>query len=284
MAKTLVMCPPNYFDVQYELSTNRWMNMDSQPDKNLVARQWLDLFGACLELGLKVLLIKPRPGLPDMVFAANAGLQIPGGKGVIISNYFHKERRPENVFIYDFFRNLFSAENVWQLPARTYFEGQGDAIWLDERRVVIGYGVRTNLAGIAEVQKILKRYDPKIKVILLRMKSVAEARADEKIFYHLDTCLLHLPRIQTFIVYEGAFAASAIKILKKLGGLMSVSEAEANNFVCNGLVVNERTIFSPWVSGMIYLSLRDLNYDVKVFPMSEFIKSGGAVKCLIMEL
>ena len=284
MPKTIVMCPPTHFDIQYELNTNRWMDIDSQPDKNLVARQWLDLFGACWEFGLKILLMKPRPGLPDMTFAANAGLQIPGGKGIIISNYFHSERRPESIFTYDFFRNLFSVEDVWQLSSEMYFEGQGDAIWLDERRVVIGYGVRTNLTGIAEVQKILKRYDPKIKVIPLRMKPVAAAKPGEKIFYHLDTCLFWLPRIQTFMIYEGAFMPSAIGSLKKLGGLMSVARAEAHNFICNGLVVNDKTLFFPWIAGTLHLTLSNLGYDVKVFPMSEFIKSGGAVKCLIMEL
>lgn len=284
MAKTIVMCPPTHFDVQYELSTNRWMDMNCSPDKNLASRQWLDLFGACLEYGLKVLLMKPRPVLPDMTFVANVGLQIPGGKGIIISNYFHPERRPESNFTYDFFCNFFTAEDVWQLPSGMYFEGQGDSIWLDERRVVIGYGVRTNLAGIGEVRKILKHYDPKIIVIPLRMKPVASINPDAKIFYHLDTCLFWLSRIQTFIVYEGAFMPSAIRSLKKLGGLMSVAEAEAGNFVCNGLAINEKTLFFPWIGGILYLSLMNLGYDIKVFPMSEFIKSGGAVKCLIMEI
>ena len=284
MAKIIVMCPPTFFDVQYELNTNRWMDTAIKPDRNLAARQWLELFTAFLRLGLKVHLIPPQPGLPDMTFAANAGLQIPGGKGAIISNYFHQERRPENIFVYDFFRNLFSPDSIWQLSSGRYFEGQGDAIWLDERRVVIGYGVRTNLAGIVEVKKILKRYDPKIQVIPIAMRSVEEVNEDEKIFYHLDTCLSYLPGVNTFLIYEGAFHQSALRALKRLGNLIGVTYDEASEFFCNGLVVEDKTIFVPWLSAYLRLILENLGYAACVFPMSEFIKSGGAVKCLVMEI
>ena len=83
MPKTIVMCPPTHFDVEYELSTNEWMDKSVRPDKELAQSQWQALYDACLRAGLKVLLMKPEMGLPDLTFAANAGL--PWKKKFILS-------------------------------------------------------------------------------------------------------------------------------------------------------------------------------------------------------
>ena len=68
-ARAYLMCPPEYFAVQYKI--NPWMNPDRPVDADLAMRQWQRLSEVYQGLGHTVHTITPEPGLPDMVFAAN---------------------------------------------------------------------------------------------------------------------------------------------------------------------------------------------------------------------
>ena len=69
----LLMCPPEHFDVTYEI--NPWMRIANGPDPQRARAQWAALHSILTErVGADVSLIAPQPGLPDMVFTANAGL------------------------------------------------------------------------------------------------------------------------------------------------------------------------------------------------------------------
>ena len=70
----LLMCPPEHFDVTYEI--NAWMRIANGPDPatgaGAVGRPSTPSCGK--RSGADVSLVAPQPGLPDMVFTANAGL------------------------------------------------------------------------------------------------------------------------------------------------------------------------------------------------------------------
>ncbi len=69
----LLMCPPEHFDVTYEI--NAWMRIANGPDPERARAQWAALYTILREeVGADVALVAPQPGLPDMVFTANAGL------------------------------------------------------------------------------------------------------------------------------------------------------------------------------------------------------------------
>ncbi len=70
--KKILMCPPDFFGVDYVI--NPWMEgQTGRAEAAAARRQWLDL-KALVERHADVLLLAPRPGLPDLVFTANAGL------------------------------------------------------------------------------------------------------------------------------------------------------------------------------------------------------------------
>lgn len=276
MQKHILMCRPDYFGVYHKLSTNSWMNPDNKPDIQLARWQWNELYRACLEDMVWIDTVPPQPNLPDMTFVANAGL--PHKDTFILSNYFHPERRPESEHNAEFLRKMYGNRHLWSLEEGVFFEGEGDAVWLDQHRLIIGHGVRTNLAGVKAVTRILKMYDPQIEVISLPM------RPNDR-FYHLDTCLVYLPHAKIFLIYDQPFYPEAIKKLKHLGQVVVVNREEAEKFVCNSVVMNEKTIFMPWVNNQIRDILNSFGYQkIRTFDMSEFMKSGGAVKCLILEM
>ncbi|MEK7590425.1 MAG: arginine deiminase family protein [Patescibacteria group bacterium] len=276
MQKHILMCKPTYFDVRYKLSTNSWMNPDNKPDIQLAQWQWNELYRACLEEVVLVDVVPPQPNLLDMTFVANAGL--PHKDTFILSNYFHPERRQESQHNAEFLRKMYGNRHLWFLAENALFEGEGDAVWLNEHQLIIAYGVRTNLEGVKAIARILETYDPKIEVVPLPM------RPNDK-FYHLDTCLVYLSHAKTFLIYDYPFFPEAIEKLKHLGRVVTVDKEAAEKFICNSVVMNEKTIFMPWANERTKDLLNSFGYTkIRTFDMSEFMKSGGAVKCLILEM
>ena len=68
---TFLMCPPKMYDVNYVI--NPWMEGNvSRTSRRRAAAQW-DYLRHALEQVARVMFVEPQPGLPDMVFTANAG-------------------------------------------------------------------------------------------------------------------------------------------------------------------------------------------------------------------
>src|SRR6266511_4397193 len=68
----ILMCPPDHYGIEYEI--NPWMNRSLGAVRALAFRQWQQLHDTLVSLGVKVETMTPQPGLPDLVFTANAGL------------------------------------------------------------------------------------------------------------------------------------------------------------------------------------------------------------------
>ncbi len=69
----LLMCPPDYYGIEYEI--NPWMNRSRRSDLQLANEQWNALRRVLQErCAVDIHVIDAEPGLPDMVFTANAGL------------------------------------------------------------------------------------------------------------------------------------------------------------------------------------------------------------------
>jgi N-dimethylarginine dimethylaminohydrolase len=63
--------------------------------------------------------------------------------------------------------------------------------------------------------------------------------------------------------------------------LIDVAPEEATHFSCNAVVI-ERDIVLPEGAQQLVSKLQDRGYRCHELPMSEFIKAGGACKCLTM--
>ena len=68
----ILMCPPDYYGIEYEI--NPWMSRSRGSDAERARLQWRRLHDTLVGLGATVELMTPQPGLPDLVFTANAGL------------------------------------------------------------------------------------------------------------------------------------------------------------------------------------------------------------------
>src|SRR5438874_730647 len=117
------MCPPDFYGIEYEI--NPWMSRSRASDRPTAVAQWNALATILRGLGVQVEIMTPQPGLPDLVFTANAGLIY---RDTFYSARFrHSERARESpVFEAWFAEHGFPVEH---LPEGMYHEGAGDALF-----------------------------------------------------------------------------------------------------------------------------------------------------------
>ena len=100
-------------------------------------------------------------------------------------------------------------------------------------------------------------------------------------FYHLDTCFCPLPDGGAFW-FPSAFDEYGQRAIREhVTDLIDVLPEEAMHFSCNAVVI-ERDIVLPEGAPQLVTKLQDRRYRCHELPMSEFIKAGGACKCLTM--
>jgi len=259
------MCEPKFFEVCYVI--NPWMEGNlGNVNAELAQRQWKKLYGIVAGLA-SVSLIDPVAGLPDMVFTANAGLV--WNKKFIASSFCHAERRPEAKF----FEKFFSSEGygVAHLQQGTIFEGAGDALFDSQGRLWLGSGFRSEPQALGEI------------VALINVEAYGLELVDPH-WYHLDTAFCPLPGGQA-IAYQKAFSGRSVAVLDDAFGekIIWVSDQDARNFACNAISLDGRILMNR-ISAELKSLLVKRGFEVIEAEVSEFIKAGGACKCLTLEI
>lgn len=266
-ATRYLMCAPDHYDVDYVI--NPWMegNIHKSSQERAV-EQWNQLY-SILQAHTTVDLVPPVQGWPDMVFTANAGLVL--GQTVVLSRFLHKERQGEEPFFKEWF--LGQGFTVHELPKDLPFEGAGDALLdRDGRWLWAGYGFRTELDAHPYLAKWLD-----IEVLSLRL-------IDER-FYHLDTCFCPLSG-GYLLYYPPAFDAYSNRLIELRvpeSKLIAISEPDAVNFACNAVNIGQIVILNQ-ASTSLKAKLTTAGFDVIETPLSEFLKAGGASKCLTLRV
>lgn len=264
---TFLMCPPKLYDVNYVI--NPWMEGNIHaPSRTRAVEQWQRLYEAVSQIA-DVVLIEPQPGSPDMVFTANAGLERNGTVG--LSSFFYPERQDEELHFRRWFQK--NGYTVLSIPRQTPFEGEGDALFsIEGDRLWAGYGPRTLQSSHRYLREAWG-----VEVVSLHL-------IDPR-FYHLDTCFAPL-EYGYVMYYPLAFdKASNIKIESyyPTNKRIVVSEADALRFTCNVINV-DRTIILNEISRELSDQLKARGFHVIEIALSEFLKAGGAAKCLVMKL
>ena len=266
--KTLLMCRPRYYTVEYEI--NPWMHIREKPDEALAMAQWEALYKTLTGIGIKVELIDPVKGLPDLVFTANGGLV--DGTKFILSNFRHEERQGEA----ECFAAWATANGyeVVRLPEDSLFEGEGDILRLPDKKesvtFVAGYRFRSDIGSHNLIAEKLG-----IKVVSIELAS--------KHFYHLDTCFCPLNE-NTAIYYPGAFDSYGVSALSGLvKNLIALEEDDAKHFCANAVVSGSNIVMNK-CSEHLAEDLSALGFTLHQLNLSEFIKAGGSAKCLVLKL
>ncbi|MGB6162011.1 MAG: dimethylargininase [Pseudonocardiaceae bacterium] len=265
-ARRYLMCPPRYFAVSYRI--NPWMDPTQPVDATRAMAQWTTLASTYRALGHTVEVIDPEPGLPDMVFAANAGTVI---DGVILGARFRDAERAEEAAHY---QRWFLAHGVpgMVMPSAVN-EGAGDLIWTG-RLLLAGSGFRTEPAAHPEAQEVLG-----VPVVSLRLV--------DPYYYHLDTCLLVLddsPRAPLIAYYPAAFSPGSRRVLARLFPDAVIAGPE--DAACLGLngVSDGRSVVLPREAVDLGRALAACGFEPVFVDVSELRRAGGGPKCCTLEL
>ncbi|MCW5588971.1 MAG: amidinotransferase [Legionellales bacterium] len=268
----ILMCQPDYYDVVYEI--NPWMKKTTQVNRTLAQQQWQALYETIQQCGARVELIPPQPQWPDMVFTANAALV--HHRQVYLTHFRFPERQGER----GFFKEWFLAQGYEILGddlsfyheknfQGSYFEGAGDALFAGEI-LFVAHGFRSDKKVY---QDILEK---------MNIKKMVLCELIDSYYYHLDTCFCPLNDRQA-IWWPQAFSLESQEMMQHQMELFSVPEHEAKLFACNAVVIANKVIIP---SGCVETQkiLEQLGCEVYFCDMSEFIKAGGACKCLTLAL
>jgi ornithine--oxo-acid transaminase len=261
------MCPPKLYEVSYVI--NPWMkgNLGNSSLRKAV-HQWEELYSVLSRLA-DIHLIEPMAGSPDMVFTANAGLAREGV--VAISSFYHSERQGEERHFRAWFRD--AGYEVVDLPRETPFEGEGDALFsVEGSRLWVGYGTRTLEASHDALQRLWGI-------------DVASLHLVDPRFYHLDTCFAPLED-GSLLYYPPAFDDASLEKIEAFypqERRIVVGEDDAVSFACNAVNVGHAIVLNR-ISAALEQTLRGRGFEVTQVQLDEFLKAGGAAKCLVMKL
>jgi N-dimethylarginine dimethylaminohydrolase len=257
------MCSPDHYGIEYEI--NPWMSRTMASVRDLAFKQWLELRDTLKRLEVRVEEMTPQPGLPDLVFTANAGLMF--GNRFFSSRFKHEVRAKESPFFDAWFRE--HGFEVVHWPEGMYHEGAGDALFCGEA-LFAGYRTRSDVYSHQWVAE-------QIGVRVLPLELVNPR------FYHLDTCFCPLAPGEA-LYHPEAFDAYGRRVLEThVPKLLPVVEAEAWRFGCNAVVVGKTVIHN---SGCPKLTedLEKWGYQSLAITLDEFLKAGGSAKCLTLRI
>lgn len=263
----ILMCAPRHYDVDYVI--NPWMEGNiHRSSRDRAEEQWNQLYKILKDYAT-VELVEPQSGWPDMVFTANAGLVL--GDTVVLSRFLHPERQGEEPYFQQWFED--HGYTVKVLPKSLPFEGAGDAL-LDRSGELLwaGYGFRTELDSHPYLAQWLD-----VEVLSLRLT--------DRRFYHLDTCFCPLTN-GYLLYYPAAFDTYSNHLIERripAEKRIPIDEVDAANFACNAVNVDQ-TIVLNQASDRLKQTLSERGFTVIETPLTEFLKAGGAAKCLTLRV
>jgi len=258
------VCSPDHFAIGEEI--NPWMCRSNQPSHDCVQDQWSGLMRTLATLGATVDVIPAVPDLTDMVFTRDSAIVLNGR--AIKGRFQHRSRRPEADHVMTWLGSVGCAPADFAMPAHAILEGGDVAVF--GGRLLIGFGYRSNRAAHAALSDGLG-------------VTVHSLRLIDPRFYHLDTCFCPLDERHALIAAH-AFDRASRRLLWELVPEPLELRIEESLHLCANAVVLGRTVVMPHCPPRLATLLHDHGFEVRVVPVEEFKKSGGAVSCLTLPL
>ncbi|GJG86652.1 amidinotransferase [Gemmatimonadetes bacterium T265] len=276
-APTLLMVDPAHYDVSYAI--NPWMApgtwaRDADAHRRAAVCAWRTLEGALGAAGAEVVTAPGAPGLPDMVFPANAAVVLDGR--ALLARFRHPERRgeePRFAAAFEDLRERGLLDEVAALPEGCYQEGAGDCVWDASRgRFWAGFGPRSKPEAAGAISEFFGA--PVTPLELVSDRS-----------YHLDVCLCPLSGGEV-LYYPPAFSPRALAALRDTvpaDQLIEATAADADAFCVNAVNLG-RTIVMATPPARLRAVLEERGYRVAAVDLAPFILSGGAAFCMTLRL
>jgi len=259
----ILMCAPDYYGIEYEI--NPWMSRQRQSEPQAAAEQWNALKQKLEDVAAAIDLLPPQPGLPDLVFTANAALIY--RKVAVMAHFRYPQRQGEVPYDEAWLRT--AGFEIKHVPNDLHFEGAGDALFCGDT-MFAGYRIRSHARGHQQIGGLLG-----CRVIPMELV--------DPYYYHLDTCFCPLS-IEQALYFPPAFDDYGRAALQAhIPKLIEVTASEARRFACNAVVVGQNVVTNSGCP-QLHEQLRNEGFTPWETPLDEFVKAGGSAKCLTLRL
>ena len=296
MTHAILMGDPAHFSVVGGANphTRDRYGRRKQVDRALAIRQWAQLRDLLGDHGLRVVIVPPDPGLPGLVYPANAGVRL--GDEFVLSTL-----TPTRAGERESYRRVIEALGLRCRVLEHRFEGEADLFpagerylftygrierqrfvpawgWPPWKRV---YGFRSDPAALEEIESIRP-----LGARALRIRLVDEG------YYHGDTCLCSFGRERrALLAYLPVLAPESVAELRRVYGerLIPLDDADAAIYAANSFAFasggRHFLVVPDGVSKSLADRIREHDVTVLEADVSEFYKKGGgSVKCMIGDL
>ncbi|MGO9170806.1 MAG: dimethylarginine dimethylaminohydrolase family protein [Rhodomicrobium sp.] len=274
---TFLMTDSSHFEVSYKI--NPWMTPEAwRRDEALNRAQAREaqrqLAEALRQTGARVTIMDGVPGLPDMVFPANAAVVLNGR--AMVARFRHYERQGEERHFFSKLMQLKEAgllTDVARAPKGCWQEGAGDCIWDASRQLFwAGFGPRSSFEAAAAINDYFAA--PVIPLELVSGK-----------FYHLDTCFVPLSGGE-LLYYPPAFSKMSLSVIKDrvpAHALIEASDEDAERFAVNAVNIGREIVMAEPAQRLTD-ELKERGYTVAPVHLRPFIMSGGGAYCMTLRL
>lgn len=268
--RRFLCCAPEHFGVVYEI--NPWMHAEVTVDPDRARAQWEGLVATLRAAGAEVEVIAQPEDVPDLVFTANAGIV---SDGLFVPSHFrHPQRRPETeVFAAWFAEHGFEVE---RLPTEVVHEGAGDALPFGADTsaaapvLLSGYRFRSDAAAVTPLSAVTGAVVRPVELI------------DERL-YHLDLTFCPLDDRRAMLAPLGWDRYGTRVVESLVPEPLWLADDDALAFTANSVVVGT-TVVMPHVPPAVGRQLERWGFDPVAVDVSEFLKAGGACRCLTLAL
>ena len=278
------------FSLAADVPNNVWMEElaadKRQVDMHRAINQFMQLYHYMAAEALVYLLPTPaQPGLQDLVYSANTGIvleHLPEPDTVVLSNFTTEVRRPETPVAQHFFDAM--GYNVVTPPH--HFEGEAELKHLYDNVYIGGYGIRTERRAHEWLES---EFD----------MQVVKLEETDPHLYHLDCTIFPLTRDDTLVCTE-MYTKAEVAAIEQVTNIIDVSADDCYSGICNSvrlgnLLLNASNIHEMRRNNPDYGYERDKNrrlediaadhgFEVAFFNLSEYLKSGAVLSCMVMHL
>jgi N-dimethylarginine dimethylaminohydrolase len=272
------------------IANNAWMEeLDDTKravDIDRAMTQFLDLYHFIA--GDAVVYILPTPvgcDLQDIVFTANLGAvleHVPEREIVILSKMATGPRQGEPAIGRKFFEAL--GFEVYDAPFN--FEGEAELKYLRDNIYLGGYGARTD-------KRVYDWMEDKFDMKIIRLEET------DRYCYHLDCSVFPLTDNDT-MVCTSLFKRHELEKIAQFTNIIDASADGAYSGICNSVrlhstIMNASNLHQLKVGTEEYhceleknRELEDiaakLGFEVAYFNLSEYLKGGALLSCMLMHL
>jgi N-dimethylarginine dimethylaminohydrolase len=276
----------------FSLSTadpnNIWMqeltDEELQINRPKAYKQFMDLYNFMAGQSL-VYLLPSKENLQDQVYVANLGLQLPhiiDSNKILLSNFTSDPRKGEEWVGKHFFDMMGYDTHI--SPHK--WEGEADIKYLYDNVYIGGYGIRSNIKTYEWMEK---EFD---------MNIIKVAMTDEYL-YHLDCSIFPLNTDQTLICTE-LYDPEEIRAIEQYTEIIDVDVDDALGGITNSVRMGNMILCASNISEMkktheyyeaekhkitsLEKICSDAGMEPVIFNLSEYMKSGAMLSCMVMHL